>query len=126
MEHLLLRLFPNDVLGPETTSPLSAANFRTFILLPEVALRLIMEDLTEDRAGAMANMQWSIWYGLRRYPLRQEHEVEYDMMLAELYREVHPIQPVDSDGNEAAVGNEIISLGDGGTPSEDIELSSGS
>ena len=74
---------------PRMTSPLSASNFRTFVLLPEVAVLLIMEDLDQDRLSAVRTMLSSIWYGESQYPLNQTDEYKHDAMIAEIFGGLH-------------------------------------
>lgn len=99
LEGLLIILFPNNVIGNGITAPLSTAHFRTFILLPEVAVRLIMQDLGQDREAAMATMQWSVSYGESQFPLRDRDEDMADLMLTQLRRSILPVRDVSADGN---------------------------
>lgn len=48
------------------------------MLLPEVAVHLIMEDLSQDRATAIDTMLRSMKYGDTRFVLEPEDELEYD------------------------------------------------
>ena len=100
MEHSLVTLFPNTALTAETTFPLSAADFRTLILLPEAAVQLIMGDLTQDRRAALETLNSSIWYGDSQYPLNAEDETKYDQMVFEEYGDIRRIQSGYPDQQE--------------------------
>ena len=97
MEHSLVTLFPNTSLGAGITSPLSAADFCTLVLLPEVAVQLIMNNLTQDRREALETLNSSIWYGDSQYPLNAEDETKYDQMVFEEYHDIRRIQSSYSD-----------------------------
>ena len=97
MEHSLVTLFPNTALGAGITSPLSAADFRTLVLLPEAAVQLIMDDLTQDRREAMETLNSSIWYGDSQYPLDAEDETKYDQMVLDEYHDLRRIRFSYSD-----------------------------
>ena len=92
LDSCLIRLFPNDAFLPGSTSPLSAADFRTFVLLPEVAVRLIMQDLSQDRATAIGTLKRSIKYGDSRFILDFHNEVEYDLSISDACRNIHVVQ----------------------------------
>ena len=110
LESFLVWFFPNSVVGGGITSPLSAADFRTFILLPEIAVRLIMADLVTDRQTAIATMQWSIPYGKAQYPCRDNDETRCDVMLYKLRTSLPPVQDAGLNGNEDRVANSSSSL----------------
>lgn len=93
LESSLVKLFPNSIFQPGLTSPLSASNFRTYVLLPEVAVHLIMGDLGQNRTSAIRTMLRSITFGNSQFPLNQRHESEYDRMISGVFRELHNARP---------------------------------
>ena len=102
----LLRLFPDCVFPPGSTSPLSVSDFRTFVLLPEVAVKLMMDDLTQDRAATIDTLQHSVKYGDTRFVLDPDDEVEYDLSIREACRHMRDAAPGDSyrDGDCSTTG----------------------
>lgn len=88
----LTRLFPNHAFLPGSTSPLSAADFQTFVLVPEVAVRLIMEDLSQDRAAAIRTLLRSMKYGDSRFVLDPDNEPEYDLSILDACRNIRGAQ----------------------------------
>ena len=96
MYSCLVRLFPNDAFLPDSTSPLSASDFRTFVLLPEVAVRLIMQDLSQDRAAAIRTLLDSMKYGDSRFVLDSDNELEYDLSILDACRNIQGTQSPDS------------------------------
>jgi hypothetical protein len=49
-------------------APLSPAEFVQFVLIPEVAVRLIMQDLHLDRDEAIMTLRESSQYGVSMFP----------------------------------------------------------
>ena len=81
----LARLFPPSAFHLRSTSPLSVDDFRTVILLPELAVHLIMQDLDQDRAGAIDTLRASIKYGNTRFPLGLEVERACNLIIRKAY-----------------------------------------
>ena len=101
IDSCLVRLFPPDAFLPGSTSPLSASDFRTFVLLPEVAIHLIMEDLGQDRATAIGTLLSSMKYGDSRFVLDPDNEYEYDQNISDACKTIHAIQsPKSCRGKE--------------------------
>lgn len=84
----LARLFPPSSFHLKSTSPLSVDDFRTVVLLPELAVRLIMQDLGQDRASAINTLLASIKYGNTRFPLDLEDERVCNLMIWKAYRNI--------------------------------------
>ena len=93
LSNCLIRLFPNHVFPPGSTHPLSVANFRLFILLPEVAVHLIMQDLDQDRATAIVTLRSSMRYGDSKFVLDPDDEPSYDLLLSNVLRETQSLDP---------------------------------
>ena len=83
-------LFPSSAFYPGSTSPLSVDDFRTVILLPELAVHLIMQDLGQNRATAIDTLLSSIKYGNNQFPLGLEDERACSLMIQTAYRGIRP------------------------------------
>ena len=104
-------LFPSHEFSSGSTSPLSVDDFRTVVLLPELAVHLIMQDLGHDRATAIDTLLASIKYGNSRFPLGLEDQRACNLMIREAYRNIRPnkshrdLQEIRQSGDRNAVGN---------------------
>jgi hypothetical protein len=70
MQQLLYTYFPPESLTSSATSfdPLNPAEFIQRVLLPETALRLIMEDRSCEEEEALTVMRGSAMYGVGMFP----------------------------------------------------------
>ncbi|KAI0685902.1 RTC4-like domain-containing protein [Cytidiella melzeri] len=68
LSQTLYDLFPPLDFAPNSTLPLTPAEFVQRILLPETALSLIMEDMHQTRKEAIATMRESAQYGVAMFP----------------------------------------------------------
>ncbi|KAG1803898.1 restriction of telomere capping protein 4, partial [Suillus plorans] len=64
----LYNLFPFSSFDTSLIAPLSRAEFVQFVLIPEVAVRLIMQDLHLDRDEAIMTLRESSQYGVSMFP----------------------------------------------------------
>ena len=64
----LCDLFPPAGFHPDATLPLTPSDFITLVLLPEAAVRLIIEDLILPRATAIETLRESVEYGVAMFP----------------------------------------------------------
>lgn len=64
----IYQLFPPDTIEPDSITPLTPADFIQRILVPEVAVRLIMEDLHSTYASALKTLRESVEYGVAMFP----------------------------------------------------------
>ena len=83
------RLFPTSAFRLSCTSPLSIDDFRTVVLLPELAVHLIMDDLGQDRTTAVDTLLASINYGNFQFPLDLDDERACNQMIRNAFRNVH-------------------------------------
>lgn len=93
LSHLLLKLFPDEAFVKDCTYPLSIADFRWKILLPESAARLIMHDTNVDHHTAVKTMWRSGNYGTATFP-HDDLDVYDEMIMEVLYIHI-PDQPSD-------------------------------
>lgn len=70
------------------------------MLLPEVAVQLIMQDLTQDREAAIGTLQLSIKYGDSHFVLDPDDEVGYDLSIMKACRNIRRAEAADSNTNE--------------------------
>lgn len=89
MYNCLAKIFPSSAFHPRSTSPLSVDDFRSVILLPELAVHLIMQDLSQDRATAIDTMLASIKYGNAQFRLDLEDEHACNLMISKAYHNIH-------------------------------------
>lgn len=64
----LCDLFPPASFDPAAALPLTPADFIGHVLVPEAAVRLIMEDLALGRADAIKTLRESVEYGVAMFP----------------------------------------------------------
>ena len=64
----IYQLFPPDTIDPDSTAPLTPADFIQRILVPEAAVRLIMEDLQSTYSSAIKTLRESVEYGVAMFP----------------------------------------------------------
>ena len=64
----IYQLFPPDTINPDSTVPLTPADFIQRILVPEAAVHLIMEDLQSDYSSAVKILRESVEYGVAMFP----------------------------------------------------------
>ena len=83
------RLFPTSAFRLSCTSPLSIDDFRTVVLLPELAVHLIMDDLGQDRTTAVDTLLTSINYGNFQFPLDLDDKRACNQMIRNAFRNVH-------------------------------------
>ncbi|KAJ7770702.1 RTC4-like domain-containing protein [Mycena metata] len=100
----LYTLFPPTSIDPNLTGPLSPRDFIAYILVPEVGMRLILEDMSLDAEAvgsqviAAEAMRASASYGVEMFPEEDaelfnddgdlfswEHEVEFELEFGELH-----------------------------------------
>ena len=93
LSQLLFKLFPDDAFQDDCTYPLSVADFRWKILLPESAAMLIMDDTHVDHHTSLRTMRRSARYGAAKFPHDDNHGYE-DMLLEVLASHV-PKPPSD-------------------------------
>ena len=70
------------------------------MLLPEVAVRLIMQDLSQDRAAAIRTLLASMKYGDSRFVLDPDNELEYDLSILDACQNIHGTQSPDLYTNQ--------------------------
>lgn len=64
----LYNLFPFSSFEPSSIAPLTPAEFIQLVLIPEAAVRLIMQDLCLDRDDAIVTLRESSQYGVAMFP----------------------------------------------------------
>jgi hypothetical protein len=64
----LYDLFPFSSFEPSSIAPLTPAEFIQLVLIPEAAVRLIMQDLCLDRDDAIVTLRESSQYGVAMFP----------------------------------------------------------
>lgn len=62
------QLFPPDTIDPDSTAPLTPADFIQRILVPEAAVHLVMEDLQSTYSSAIKTLRESVEYGVAMFP----------------------------------------------------------
>ncbi|EJF64057.1 hypothetical protein DICSQDRAFT_81010, partial [Dichomitus squalens LYAD-421 SS1] len=65
----LCDLFPPADFHPDATLPLTPSDFISLVLVPEAAMRLIMEDLSLPRDQAIETLRESVEYGVAMFPV---------------------------------------------------------
>ncbi|KAG6873027.1 hypothetical protein C0992_009157, partial [Termitomyces sp. T32_za158] len=76
---MLYDLFPLDSIDPHLVSPLTASEFLQRILVPEIGVRLIMQDMDLDESqmkDAVRILRESANYGVCMFPVDEEEEDE--------------------------------------------------
>ena len=63
----LCDMFPPAGFHPDATLPLTPADFISLVLVPEAAVRLIMEDLSLLREEAIETLRESVEYGVAMF-----------------------------------------------------------
>lgn len=66
-------LFPPEEVDSAAVRPLTPTEFIQRVLVPEAAVRLVMEDLGQSRARAIRTLRESASYGVAMFPDEQEH-----------------------------------------------------
>ncbi|OBZ73608.1 hypothetical protein A0H81_05976 [Grifola frondosa] len=64
----IYNLFPPTSFDPDSTLPLTPTDFIQLILVPEAAVSLIMEDMSQTRAAAIRTLRDSAEYGVAMFP----------------------------------------------------------
>ena len=67
-------MFPPTSFPPDSTLPLTPADFIQLILIPEAAVALIREDMDQTRAEAVVTLRDSAEYGVAMFPDDQPEE----------------------------------------------------
>ncbi|OBZ65343.1 hypothetical protein A0H81_14649 [Grifola frondosa] len=64
----IYNLFPPTSFDPDSTLPLTPTDFIQLILVPEAAVSLIMEDMSQTRAASIRTLRDSAEYGVAMFP----------------------------------------------------------
>ncbi|TCD71775.1 hypothetical protein EIP91_003118 [Steccherinum ochraceum] len=68
LNQIIYDLFPPSSFDPDSTLPLIPTEFIQLVLIPEAALALIMEDMSQSRSASIRTLRDSTAYGVAMFP----------------------------------------------------------